>query len=387
MDSAEENLKQILANKYPGLVVECGGTNPKSLLIHGVMSSSEGRWLRLKLLVPNYPGLKKFQLYVQHQMEYKCYTSQNLPIQDNWNLEDLLANLWELMPSETSQDVIKVSSRPKSNIYEEILELHKPLDYHLQLNDSCTRIRFSRFAEMDQHFLELELPSLRLLEHSLPDCVPLATMLSKNVRCLRDALQLYQKLLEDLRPFYETFMDIDELCHVLQPSPVTTKDNSRVFPLKERVYLKVIIADPLAYQASMSLQIIGPTEEVAQLRHKLNDGLANWDIELDMHKNLLRVFDLCYFPMPDMSENPKDKGEEHEQEEHCNICFVYRLDNGQVPLVSCDNARCVLKCHAACLKEWFNTLMDGKTFLEVSFGLCPFCKAKLSTSFAALLDD
>jgi len=126
--------------------------------------------------------------------------------------------------------------------------------------------------------------------------------------------------------------------------------------------------------ASMALKIIGPTNEVAQLRHVLSEGLGNWDSELDIHKNLLRMFDLCYFPMPDCSDGPK-QDEEDNEELRCNICFAYRLDNGDVPLVSCDNPKCVLKCHAACLEEWFQTLMEGKTFLEVSFGLCPFCKA------------
>lgn len=124
----------------------------------------------------------------------------------------------------------------------------------------------------------------------------------------------------------------------------------------------------------MAVQIIGPTEEVAHLRHVLSDGLSSWDTELDMHKNLLRIFDLCYFPMPAGTELDQLL-EKNEEDQHCNICYVYRLDTGEVPLVSCDNPRCVLKCHAACLKEWFDTLIDGKTFLDVSFGLCPFCKA------------
>lgn len=373
MSTAKYNLIQEWALKYPGLLFQ--RMENSAYLIRGVIVIHD-KWIRLKLCLPNFPELRQFKLYVQQHLEYKSYDSNNLPLQANWTLHDLLSHLALQEPEPILQDVAVVKQR---NIYAEILELHKPEEYRLQVDENCTRIHFSSFAENEAHYLELELPSMWVLNHSLPDCVLLKDMLEGNSRTLQEVLNLYLKLLDELRPFYESFLDIDELCDVLQPSPITTKHNYRVFPLRDRVYLKVTIADPFSSYGSMAVQIIGPTEEVAQLRHVLSDGLGSWDTELDMHKNLLRIFDLCYFPMPagggDDLNNPQ-KEEEH----RCNICFVYRLDNGEVPLVSCDNPRCVLKCHAECLKEWFDTLIEGKTFLEVSFGLCPFCKAVSITS-------
>ncbi|KAH8354179.1 hypothetical protein KR084_002622 [Drosophila pseudotakahashii] len=382
MDTRKADLDLLLINKYPGLEAELQPNG--SFIIRGVISS-EDIWRRLRLYIPQHPALQGFQLYVQESLEYKIYSSDNLKLQDDWQLEDLLDNLGKVLPAKKASASSK-EQWPQGNIYEDILALHKSKEYRMQIDEDCSRLRFTDFSDYEQHYLELEIPSLRLVEHSLPECVPFGEMLAKNAGSLEEALTLYRKLLEELRPFYDNFMDIDELCHVLQPSPITTKHNTRVFPLKERVYLKLTIGDPFACVASMALKIIGPTDEVARLRHVLSDGLGNWDSELDIHKNLLRMFDLCYFPMPDWSDGPK-QDEEDNEELRCNICFVYRLDNGDVPLVSCDNPKCVLKCHAACLEEWFQTLMDGKTFLEVSFGLCPFCKAKLSTSFAALLND
>nr|XP_044250177.1 E3 ubiquitin-protein ligase FANCL isoform X2 [Drosophila takahashii] len=381
MDTRKEDVERLLVNKYPGLEAQLQASG--SLIIRGVICS-EDIWHRLRLYLPQYPALDSFQLYVQEGVEFKIYTSDNLKLQDEWKLEDLLDNLGKILPAKKAETCSK-KQWPQENIYEDILALHKSKEFQMQIDEACSRLRFSDFSDYEQHYLELEIPSLRLVDHSLPECVPFGEMLAKNAGSLEQILTLYRKLLEELRPFYDNFMDIDELCHVLQPSPITTKHNTRVFPLKDRVYLKLTIGDPFACVASMALKIIGPTDEVARLRHVLSDGLGNWDSELDIHKNLLRMFDLCYFPMPDWSDGPKPDEEDNE-ELRCNICFVYRLDSGDVPLVSCDNPKCVLKCHAACLEEWFQTLMDGKTFLEVSFGLCPFCKA-LSTSFAALLND
>lgn len=57
----------------------------------------------------------------------------------------------------------------------------------------------------------------------------------------------------------------------------------------------------------------------------------------------------------------------------CNICFTYRFD-GQIPLISCDNENCNVVFHKVCLKKWFATINDTKTVLDITFGICPFCK-------------
>lgn len=59
--------------------------------------------------------------------------------------------------------------------------------------------------------------------------------------------------------------------------------------------------------------------------------------------------------------------------EFCNICYTYRLNN-QIPIVSCDNEKCSMIFHTGCLKEWFSSLRDTKTFLNMTSGRCPSCK-------------
>ncbi|XP_030376259.1 E3 ubiquitin-protein ligase FANCL [Scaptodrosophila lebanonensis] len=383
MQSEVTNLNDLLARTFPGLEAERNKSG--AFIIRGV--AQVGELYNIKLFLPHYPELRDLQLYVLQNFEYQSYHSGNLKLESEWGLEELLSRLPQLVSvsSTMSNKSNPDHHHPKiSDIYFEIVALQDSQEYHMQMNVQRTRVRFSRFVDYDQHYLELELPTLSLLEHSLPECVNWNELFKQQARTLSEPLALYLKFLEELSPFYESFVDIDELCQVLQPYPITTKDSIRVFPLKDRVYIKLSIADPFAIHSSMELQIIGPTEEVSHLRHVLSDGLSSWDIELSIHNNLLRIFDLCYFPMP-LSDLSTSKAEEEQQ--HCNICYVYRLDGGEVPLVSCDNTRCVLKCHAACLKKWFNSLSGGKTFLEVSFGLCPFCKAKLSTSFVALLNE
>ena len=253
------------------------------------------------------------------------------------------------------------------NIYAEIVKTYSPLEYEVLLNEDCSMIQFTKFCQNEQHFLKVALPSLELLDHSLPLCIDWKDLLGKSTS-LSDLLHQYQTYLENLRTFYENFADIDELCYIVQPSLPTTKANWRLFVLKEKVFIKLQFNDPFSPLSSMSVHIIGPTYELNQLRRVYSEGLRDWDSELNVHKNLLRIFNLCFFPMP-----PAEGSEESLQ--FCNICYCYKLEDGDIPIVSCDNNRCSLIFHSSCLKEWFNTLTDGKTFLDVTFGACPFCKS------------
>ncbi|XP_067618124.1 E3 ubiquitin-protein ligase Fancl [Eurosta solidaginis] len=351
----------------------------------------EGKWYRLKLICPHFPQLQeaRIELLLPHQIKYTKIPNEYLP--SSWTLYDFMENMPQIadkLNTDVTPPTPSEHETSTQNIYKEIADVYAPESYQLHLSDNYERVRFSKFSHYYQHYLQVDLPNLLVSAHSLPDCFAWEEQLQKCSN-LAAMIQQFQKYLQDLQMFYDCFQDIDELCYVVQPRPpISTKHNWRLFVLRERVYLKLVISDPFAPIASMSLQILGPTQAVEELRRMLSEGLRDWDAELDIHKNLLRIFDLCYFPMPPGSGWI---GAEHETtstgEQFCNICYAYASDEGEIPIVSCDNAQCTLIYHAACLREWFNTLTEGKDFLSVSFGACPFCKTKLSTSFAELLEN
>ncbi|XP_039962348.1 E3 ubiquitin-protein ligase FANCL [Bactrocera neohumeralis] len=368
--------------RYPGIIVS--GSNARGTV------KLNGKWYRLKVMCPHFPKLQEARLELLLPQQVKFTKIKKEDLEADWTLYDLMEHLpqLQLKYSDTANPNAKSLEITDSNIYSEIAALYAPQDYQLELNDACSLLRFSKFAGYERHYLQVVLPTLRITEHSLPDCVPWEEQLQKYEN-LTAMVQQFRNYLQDLRPFYENFADIDELCYVVQPKPpVSTKHNWRLFVLRERVFIKLVLSDPFAPIGSMSVQIIGPTQAVEELRRTLSDGLSEWDVELDIHKNLLRIFDICYFPMPPGSGWMEVDGEVNTTEQKfCNICYSYQLEEGEIPIVSCDNLQCTLVYHAACLKEWFNTLTDGLDFLSVSFGTCPFCKTKLSTSFAELLTN
>uniref|UniRef100_A0A1B0A9R6 RING-type domain-containing protein n=1 Tax=Glossina pallidipes TaxID=7398 RepID=A0A1B0A9R6_GLOPL len=261
---------------------------------------------------------------------------------------------------------IDLSANHNRSVYTEIASLWQSEDYDIFLNKNCTYMRFEKFAYRKQHYLELALPSIQILKHSLPSCIDLQSLV-KEVTGLKPLLQKFLVFLEELKPFYENFTDIDELCQVVQPSKPTTKENWRMFVLKERVFLKIEFKDPFAPLSTMVVNVVGPTEKVGPLRHVFDDGLRDWDPNLNVHKNLLRIFDLCFFPLPSAIDSEP-------LSIFCHICCCHNSELGDIPIVSCDNANCSLIFHTSCLKKWFTTLKESKTFLHVAFGFCPFCR-------------
>lgn len=142
-----------------------------------------------------------------------------------------------------------------------------------------------------------------------------------------------------------------------------------------------IVVDPLA-AASIVCTIIGPSYGTGRFRELYDQRVRDWDPNIDIHQNLLRIFGLSFFPVRPTKDGASDPDAEAEPD--CGICLQYHCEQ-QVPFVSCDNERCLVVYHTMCLRNWFRTLPDSRTFLDVTFGTCPYCREKMSTSFACLL--
>lgn len=234
------------------------------------------------------------------------------------------------------------------------------------INKDLNVIKLTNFEGYEGHYLDLEISKTfeaTVQRHSLPDKDSFGNNLFSISGGLENVVGQFRRLLEQFSDFYSHLHTIDELCTVVEPVLVSTKHNWRMIRITERVLGKIVI-DPFSASA-ITMNFIGPTLEVEKYRKIYNENIHRWDIDLDVYRNLLRIFDLMYFPMKMRDDD--------EEEKYCNICYMYMLDD-HIPLISCDNPRCDLIFHVACLKEWFSTLDERKTFLAVTFGSCPSCK-------------
>ncbi|XP_055907538.1 E3 ubiquitin-protein ligase FANCL [Eupeodes corollae] len=358
-----ETLKKLLL-KYPGLLQSTEGKSE----ITGSIRIQNNRY-RVRLICPNYPSIKELNLLVYSGISVTVLKSSNFD--PSWTVSRAIEEIPNILGESNTVNYEKPFSI--FDAQHEILQL-KSTSYKIYTNIQCGSIRFTDFNHFKGHYLQLGLDDTNnytIFDHSLPRGIQWDQLLLSSSSSIKSFLDQFLKFLEELKDFYTNLADIDELCYVVQPPNPNTKDNWRIFKLKDRVFVKMVL-DPFT-SSPVNLSLYGPTYEVEALRPTLSEGLKNWDTEMDVHANLLRTFELTYFPMAIEGS-----------EDCCNICYCYQLE-GHVPFVSCDNRNCSLVYHAICLKEWFTTLTEGKTFLNVSFGACPFCKSKLSTSFTEML--
>lgn len=349
--------------KHPGLL-----QSSKKKKINGNVKIRNQRYY-VTLFCPHFPSTTDLKLTVNSGISTKIIETTNFD--PSWSISQIIEEIPNLL-----QNTNCPNQDDSPSIYEaqhEILILKSSL-YKIYTNHQCSSIRFTNFDRFKGHYLQLGLDNKKfytIFDHSLPDGVQWEELLLSNNKSIKSFLDQYLKFLEELKDFYTNLADLDELCYVVQPPHPSTKENWRIFKLKDRVFVKIVL-DPFT-SAPVQLNLYGPTYEIEPLRSNLSEGLRNWNTDNDVHENLLRTFELTYFPMANEGA-----------EDCCNICYCYQLE-GQVPFISCDNRSCSLVYHAICLKEWFSTLSDGRMFLDVSFGACPFCKTKLSTTFAGVL--
>ncbi|XP_058811608.1 E3 ubiquitin-protein ligase FANCL isoform X2 [Topomyia yanbarensis] len=217
----------------------------------------------------------------------------------------------------------------------------------------------------------------RVTEHTLPDLGPSIELFKWNASIEMHTTSFVQ-LLDQLDEFYANLHKIDELCHVVDPLEIDNRTTWRIVKFSQKIFLKLTL-HPLQ-PSSIVVTFIGPSKEIEYLRELYDEKIENWDPESDVYTNLLRTLEIMSFPMRNQDEGVDSDAI------NCGICMSYRDDHNMIPIVSCDNDKCLLIFHVGCIKKWFLSLVQSKTFFNISIGTCPYCKHKVSSSFDELLN-
>lgn len=140
-------------------------------------------------------------------------------------MSDLEKELKGSVPGTTHEEDIDIYSR----IFQQLKEINSEFNY--VLSEDYQTVTFSDLPGNPGHFLELKYDPLRhsfQQRHSLPDkCSQIKG------RTVKELLDNFNAELAVLEEFYGNLSDIDELCFVIAPVPVTTRDTYRIFKFSE----------------------------------------------------------------------------------------------------------------------------------------------------------
>lgn len=152
--------------------------------------------------------------------------STNYNVEDQVHIIDLLTGLEE-----------GFRNAPTTSHREDISSLKAVLDqlaalgneYRFELSEDHKTIHFPEIPNFAGHYLAVVHDNLKknfqLKRHSLPE----KCNFTLKGKTLSDLLNQFQSELNNLEEFYGNLSDIDELCFVIAPVPVTTKDCYRIF--------------------------------------------------------------------------------------------------------------------------------------------------------------
>ncbi|XP_021693824.1 E3 ubiquitin-protein ligase FANCL [Aedes aegypti] len=365
-----EMRKANFLQKYPFLVE----TSAKNRFI-GCYNSK----FTIHLALPAFPETDRSSVGVFHGIEPLDVQSM-LKTADAFEFMD---SLLQFLDSYQEKSVKQVDMNVDSvlKVFQQLESVKRDHGCKIFTNSDVSKLKLSGFKSIDAHYLEMVRISdidFQVTSHSLPDLGSSVELFKWHASPAAHAVSFVQ-ILDQLEEFYSNLHTLDELCHVVEPVNVDTRSTWRIIKFNQKVFLKITL-HPLQ-PASVVVAFLGPTIEIEYLRELYNAKLDDWDPESDVYTNLLRIFEIMAFPMRIELTGKDDEAIQ------CGICMSYRDDQNKIPIISCDNEKCSLIFHIGCLKEWFMSLKDSRTFFAISVGTCPYCKQKVSSSFDELLNN
>ncbi|XP_058448405.1 E3 ubiquitin-protein ligase FANCL [Malaya genurostris] len=267
------------------------------------------------------------------------------------------------------------------NLFKQLEKIKEEYACKIFTDSNLCHFKLSEFEQYENHRLEMVRISpteFKVTDHSLPN-FGASNQLFKGHSSIEMHTISFVHLLDQLDEFYANLHKIDELCYVVDPSVIDTRTTWRIIKFSQKVFLKLIF-HPLQ-PSSIVVNFFGPSKEVEYLRELYDDKIEDWDPESDVYTNLLRTLEIMSFPMRNQDDTVDG------ETSNCGICLTYRDDHERIPIVSCDNDKCLQIFHISCLKGWLLSLARSKMFFSISIGTCPYCKHKVSSSFDELLND
>lgn len=252
-------------------------------------------------------------------------------------------------------------------------------EYKIEFGLDFEKIRIINECDQRKHFVEFRLvrPQLeyQVVDHSLPDLLneyesigyyeKLLNRITSSGCTLKSIFQIFSRFQTEFCEFYRNLDILDELCYVVDPVDYNTspKYNWRIIQLSPKVYAKILV-NPLIVNSN-DVTFFGPTYLVKPYSEKYQTYSENWDYDINIYCNLSRAFEVISFPRRDPNEAINN----------CTICYEYRCNiSNQIPLIWCDNAKCIAQYHPSCLKKWYTMRTDdSKTAIEVTTGKCITC--------------
>lgn len=226
----------------------------------------------------------------------------------------------------------------------------------------------------------------------LPTTLVLSSTTSSSISSI---LKQHEQLVDQYQELYDCLDDLDANMRIIEPDQPKRKDLYRRIALGHHCSFQIEFSPTYSCKKDgkpKNIRFFGSLNRVSELKKKWK--LYTWQSNEKMHINLLNSFQLV-----------TDKEAQQEQEDYtntnnieCGICYSFKLDNGELPEIICENKSCNRGFHSICLYEvksklqkslfpnmtssdniicyssqWLRSNPSTTSSFNILFGKCPYC--------------
>ncbi|KAG9440033.1 hypothetical protein H6P81_020198 [Aristolochia fimbriata] len=270
-------------------------------------------------------------------------------------------------------------------LYNEIEEVG--WEHLVKLKEDLTSLSFRILALMDlifrdkkgqPHMLEIELSqdypkSAPCISADVPYICQLQWSMKSR---LKDVVQQFRELLEQLQEFWSTKCEIDRNLAVVDQKQLLRATSCCQINLGNNSYMMISV-NPRSPKSLPECRFFGPDSEVHSLLKRWRRNQSEWADDKSICENLAKMLEM---DLPGPSYGSKD------EQVDCGICYAIYLPvdpelgvtSGSAPDYTCDNPNCRKAFHSLCLRDWLCSITTTKQSFDVLFGTCPYCSEPIA---------
>ncbi|XP_014483738.1 PREDICTED: E3 ubiquitin-protein ligase FANCL isoform X2 [Dinoponera quadriceps] len=325
--------------------------------------------IKLQLIAPNYPSVRDAQinfgtaiaLLRDRKFDKKMKELMSCDVM----VPSFLTRLQSLIVSTSNfmEDLQSVLPNP-SGVQLSCDDRLKNIK--LSLNDISVILERNENTEVPWKIISSDFPKILAFEG-----------FEKNIKNLSIAITKFKWQVELLEKAWEQLRQIDKNCWVIDPPEPNKSHMHRRIHLSQSISV-IITIDPLKPTALPEIKFIGSDSEVKKQEEYASNNIGNWNLNCSLLENLRMLLNMYEFPEP--QESLEDKNSIIGSRE-CGICFFAKMEETAVlPDKICNNKKCMIHYHSACLAKWLQTKAGNQVVFGHIHGTCPHCKENISCS-------
>jgi E3 ubiquitin-protein ligase FANCL len=270
-----------------------------------------------------------------------------------------------------------------TNLYKQIIEEIDQIGWEniIDLDTDLNSVTFLIRDEKDrEHLIQIDIHTMvndiRFECHSnLPIQLTQDIKIPSTGNRLLSIIEQHKTIIHKIQEFISVMEELDRKTWILEPERPTCAHTMRRIAIGSHSSIQIEV-NPLMPHYTPEFKFLGADSVINPLRETFHKRQKEWKMngEVSLLQNLEHTLGIK-FPS-------REEHQISEFSEECGICYSYKQGT-KIPDKVCDNAKCCMPFHSACLVQWLRALQDVHQVFDTLSGKCPYCQEPISVKITS----